>query len=401
MKVTITEALHEMRRLRNVDAGRLRGVAVHYYLDELTDLDRLPAPWGSRLVELIEARKAGTITTDTPHYLVYSDRMPVAWATVHAAVVTPTVPMSTVQAKHQRQVAAVLADLDRDILEGLADLRDQREGRPDTTEAHHEPHMIGALRVAPADDPTATRWVRPSADLDQTRADVARALGVPAADALIVSAVGYGHHGYHAHRLSQELVCAMQAIAAANDVSLATVGNWIDSDHGQAGTVDASTLPARFAAVYIGRYTSEADYTVHRMDTLGWTDLLRDSEMEAYFDLPRYARHLFISDVFSIGLDGSHPWRSVEVFHRPVALRVAVDEATRRLQQAVDRDDGAHLLRALPRTVLLGIAAQHHVGVTGAEAGGVPLSEASLIDTLLTERFGEITTTASSTASIE
>ena len=73
MKYTITEALHEMRRLHGADAGRLRGVEVRYHLDELTDLDRLPAPWGSRLVALIEARKAGTITADTPHYLVYSD----------------------------------------------------------------------------------------------------------------------------------------------------------------------------------------------------------------------------------------------------------------------------------------------------------------------------------------
>jgi hypothetical protein len=398
VKFTITEALHEMRRLQNVDAGRLRGVAVHYYLDELTDLDRLPAPWGSRLVELIEARKAGTITADTPHYLVYSDRMPVAWVTVHAAVVTPTVAMSTVQAKHQRQVAAVLADLDRDVLEGLADLRDRREGRPDSTEAHHESKRVGALRVAPAGDPTAARWVRPTADLDQTRADVARTLGIPAADALIVSAVGYGHHGYHAHRLSMGLVCAMQATAAANDVSLATVGNWIDHDHGLATNADASTLPGRFAAVYIRRYTSEADYAHHRMDTQGWTGLLRDSGMEAYFDLPRYTRHLFLSEVFGIGLDGSHPWRSIEVFHRPAALNVAVDEATSRLQQAVDRDDGAHLLRALPRAVLLGVAARHHVGVTGAEAGEVPLSGASLIDTLLTKRFGAIATTASTTA---
>ncbi|GAA0908132.1 hypothetical protein [Virgisporangium aurantiacum] len=347
MKFTITEALHEMRRLQNVDAGRLRGVAVNYYLDELTGLDRLPAPWGSRLVELIEARRAGTITADTPHYLVYSDRMPVAWATVHAAVVTPTVAMSTVQAKHQRQVAAVLADLDRDILEGLADQRDLREGRPDTTEAHHEPHMVGALRVAPADDPTATRWVRPSADLDETRADVARTLGISAADALIVSAVGYGHHGYHAHRLSLELVCAMQATAAANDVSLATVGNWID--HGLATNAEASTLPGRFAAVYSGRYTSEADYAHHRMDTQGWTGLLRDSGMEAYFDLPRYARHLFVRDVFGIGLDGAHPWRGVEVFHRPAALRVAVNEATSRLRQAVDRRRGTPAACPTPR----------------------------------------------------
>jgi hypothetical protein len=216
---------------------------------------------------------------------------------------------------------------------------------------------------------------------------------------LIVSAVGYGHHGYHAHRLSLELICAIQTTAAANDVSLATVGNWIDHDHGQAANADASTLPARFAAMYIGRYTSEADYTRHRMDTQGWTDLLRNNGMEAYFDLPRYTRHLFLRDVFGIGLDGSHPWRAVEVFHRPATLSAAVDEATSRLRQAVDRDNGAHLLRALPRAVLLGIAAQHHVGTTGGEAGGIPLSEASLIDTLLTKQFGDTSTTASTTAS--
>src|SRR6266545_587464 len=163
--------------------------------------------------------------------------MPVAWATVHAGVVTPTVSMSPVQAKHQRQAAAVLADLDRDVLQELADQRDQREGRPDMSDAHGEAHMLGALRVAPASDPTATRSIRASADLDQTRDTVARTLGVPAADALIVSAVGYGHHGYHAHRLSLDVVCAIQATAAANNVSLATVGAWIDHDHGLAGQV--------------------------------------------------------------------------------------------------------------------------------------------------------------------
>src|SRR5205823_3289821 len=73
VKYTFAEALHEMRSLRGADAGRLRGVEVGYHLDELTDLDRLTAPWGTRLVELIEAARAGTITGDTPHYLVYSD----------------------------------------------------------------------------------------------------------------------------------------------------------------------------------------------------------------------------------------------------------------------------------------------------------------------------------------
>lgn len=40
---------------RNVVAGRLHGAQVEHYIDELTDLDRLPAPLVSRLVELIEA----------------------------------------------------------------------------------------------------------------------------------------------------------------------------------------------------------------------------------------------------------------------------------------------------------------------------------------------------------
>lgn len=316
MKFTITEALHEMQRLRGADAGRLPGVEVRHHLDELTDLNRLPAPWGSRLVDLIEARRAGTITADTPHYLVYSDRLPVAWVTVHAGVVTPSVPMSPVQARHERQAAGVLTDLDRDILQELADQRDQREGRPDMSQAHGAASMLGALRVAPVHDPTATRWVPASADLDQTRDAVARTLGVAADDALIVSAVGYGHHGYQAHRLSLELVCAMQATAAASDVSLATVGAWIDHEHGQAGHVDATMLPGRFAAAYIGQYACNTAYTRHMMDTRGWTGLLRTTGMEPYFDLRRYERHVFTSDVFAIDLDGWNPGRQIEVFHR-------------------------------------------------------------------------------------
>lgn len=316
MKYTITEALHQMRRLQGADAGRLRGVQVRHHFDELTDLDRMPAPWGSRLIALIEAAKAGTITADTPYYLVYSDRMPVTWATVHAGVVTPTVPMSGIQTRHQRQAAAVLADLDRDILAELADQRDQREGRPDMSDAHGEAHMVGALRVAPVSDPTGTRWVRVSADLDQTRDTVARTLGVSAADALIVSAVGYGHHGYHAHRLSLDLVCAVQATAAANGVSLATVGDWIDHDHGLDGQVDPTVLPARFAAAYIDRYACDTAYARHVMDTEGWTELLRTTGLEPYFDLRRYERHLCTTDVFAIELDGWRVGREIEVFHR-------------------------------------------------------------------------------------
>ena len=317
MKYTIAEALQEMRRLHRVDAGHLRGVQVRYHLDELTGLDRLPEPWGSRLVALIEACKAGTITADTPYYLVYSGGMPVAWATVHAAVITPQVPMSPLQAKHQRQVASVLADLDRDVLEALADQRDQREARPDSTNAHSDDAMLGALRVAPMSDPTATRWVRVGADVHAARDTVSRAVGGRADQALIVAAVGYGHHGYHAHRLSLDLICAIQAVAAAHPVSLSTVGDWIDHDHGLAGRVDPGTLAARFADAYVGRYPSTSHYARHVMDRQNWSEVLRAAGIVRYFDLHRYERDLFTAGVFAISLELGRPGGPIEVFHRP------------------------------------------------------------------------------------
>jgi len=315
MKSTITEALQEMRRLRGTDAGRLRGVEVPYHLDQITGLDTLPAPWGARLTDLIEARRADIISADTPQYVVYSDGLPVAWATVRAAVLTPDVPMSPVQAKHQRQAAAVLAGLDRDTLGDLADQRDQREGRPDAVAADFEA-MVGALRVAPLADPTRTRWVRVGADLDVARHEVAQATGCAVEQALIVTAVGYGHHGYHAHRLSLELVCAMHAVTAAHPVSLSTVGTWIGHDHGLAGDVDPRTLPQQFTDAYVGRFASHGGYTRHRMTEQGWTELLRSRGMEPYFDLLRYERHLFSGDVTAIDVDGWQPGRDIEVFHR-------------------------------------------------------------------------------------
>lgn len=73
------------------------------------------------------------------------------------------------------------------------------------------------------------------------------------------------------------------------------------------------------AAAYLGRYASATAYTRHVMDTRGWTDLLRGTGLEAYFDLRRYQQHLFTSDVFAIELDGWRPARGVEVFRRPAA----------------------------------------------------------------------------------
>ena len=315
MRYTITEALGAMRRLERADAGRLRGVEVRYDIDRLTGLSTLPAPHGPRLVELIEARKAGRITADTPQYLVYSDGLPIAWVTMHATVVTPDVPMSRVQARHQRDVAQCLAAMDRGALADLADQRDQREGRPITGEDTVDP---GVLRVARPDDPTRTRWIRIGPDLDTARQTVARVIG-DADHVLVVTAVGYGHDGDHAHRLTLPLLCAIHQVATAHQVSLHTVGDWIDDELGLAGRVDPATLARQFTDAYLGRYASRAGYAEHRMREQGWTDLLHQLGIWPYFDHRRYEQHLFSDEVIAIGREGWQTGQGVEVFHRPAA----------------------------------------------------------------------------------
>jgi hypothetical protein len=319
VKYTIAEALQEMRRLRGADAGRLRGWAARD-LDQLGGLEAVAQPWGEHLAEQIDARRAGLIHATTPEYVVESDGLPIAWVTAHAAVVAPAMPMSRIQAKHQRQAVAVLSDLDRDALQALADERDRREGRSVVSEEDNYEAMVGALRVAPSHNPTSARWVRVGADLDKARQQLMQATGVGAAEqAIVLAAIGYGHHGHHAHRLALELICAMHAVTAAHSVSLNTVGNWIDHDYGLAGQVDPQALPDQFAAAYLGRYASHGAYVQHRMEEQGWTDILRAHAMEPYFDTRRYERHLFSHDVIAIDLDGWQPGRGIEVFRRPAA----------------------------------------------------------------------------------
>jgi hypothetical protein len=317
VKYTIAEALQEMQQLRGADAGRLRGLEIRDNLDQLGGLNGMPEPWGKHIAEQIEARRAGLILATTPVYVVVSDGLPVAWVTVHAAVVAPTMPMSTIQAKHQRQAVAVLADLDREALQALADQRDEREGRPVISEDDYAA-MVGALRVAPSHSPTGAQWVRVGADLDEAARELTRAAGVASADqVMILAAVGYGHHGYRAHRLSLELICAMQAVIAAHPVSLSTVGNWIDHDYGLAGQVDPRTLPEQFAAAYVGRFASRGTYARHRLDEQGWSEILLAHGIEPYFDTRRYEGHLFAHEAFAIDLDGWHANRGIEMFRRP------------------------------------------------------------------------------------
>src|SRR5947207_13146908 len=201
MRHTIAEALRDMHRLHDVDAGRLRGQTVYlsgYTADQ--PAPTAPQPRADHLATLIAGGRAGSITADTPRYLVHSDNTVVAWLTVHAQVVAPPdMPLTTNQAKHQRQAAQVLSDLDRGTLRDLADDRDRREGRPGNASAEHDPGG-GMLRVAPAHDPTCTTWIHVDPDPQTTRTPIRRALRLTTdQDPIIISARGYGQHSARAH----------------------------------------------------------------------------------------------------------------------------------------------------------------------------------------------------------
>jgi hypothetical protein len=166
-RTTITDALREMRDLYPVDAGRLTGIRVYdSYLSRPDQwLADTPPPWRDRLLTAITARTAGTITADTPEYLVLSGRVVVVVLTVTAQVVLPDVSLSANQAKHQTAAAQALRDLPRDTLRALADQRARWDGREEDAETEHMRQPDGALRVAPATDPTTTRWVHIGTDL--------------------------------------------------------------------------------------------------------------------------------------------------------------------------------------------------------------------------------------------
>src|SRR5262249_39631000 len=149
----------------------------------------------------VDARDAGAVTPDSPEYLVLSDRVVVVVLTAAGRVVLPDYPLSTNQTKHQHAAAQALGDLHRHALRNLADRRAAMDGREQDAAAEHDAPPAGALRVAPLADPTNTRWVRISADLDEAYRTVRRACHTEPEQTLIVTASGYGRYGHNRHRL--------------------------------------------------------------------------------------------------------------------------------------------------------------------------------------------------------
>ena len=315
MKYTIAEALNEMRQLHGADAGRLRGVEVPYHLDHLTGLDTMPAPWGARLTGLIEARKADIITADTPQYVVYSDAS--AGGLGHrtrrrghpgpADVAHPGQTPAAGRRRARRPEPRNVAEAGRRTRPARRTARHQRHRQ----RAHHARCAAGSTRRRP----DRTRWVRVGADLDAARREVARVLGGSDDDTVIVTAVGYGHHGYHAHRLSLELVCAMQTVIAAHPASLTPSAT--GSTTSTAWPTTSTHRRCRPVRRLLHRPVRlPHHYLQHRMDQQGWTDLLHTNGIQPYFDRRRYELHLFAHEVTAIDVDSWRPGLGIEVFHR-------------------------------------------------------------------------------------
>jgi hypothetical protein len=313
---TITDAVRAMRALHPTRSGRLLGVPVRYSFGSRPDqwLGTTPQPWYDRLQAAITARTTGTPTPDSPEYLVSSDQVVVVVLTAAAHVVLPDYPLSRAQTRHQSLAAQALADLPRHTLRHLADHRAAMDGREQDAAAEYQQYPDGALRIAPAADPTNTRWIHIGADLDQARDTAAHACQTDPDRLLIVTAAGYGQYGRDRHRLDLPMLCAMHQLAEAHQVSLRTVGDWLHDEGATTCDPGPSDVIAQFAASYIGPFTDQTAYTRQRMAQLGWTQALTTAGIpERYLDLEAIARDWFSTDVRAVH---AGTWDRIEVFHR-------------------------------------------------------------------------------------
>jgi hypothetical protein len=155
------------------------------------------------------------------------------------------------------------------------------------------------------------------ADLHAAQRTVQRACDAQPEQVLIVTAAGYGTYGRDRHRLRLDVLCAMHQVAETHQVSLRTVGDWLDAE-GATTDIDPQTIAEQFTIAYIGPFASELAYTKHRMGELGWTQALQAAAIpEDYLNTAAINRDWFAHQVRQID-SGVHG--RIEVFHRASEL---------------------------------------------------------------------------------
>jgi hypothetical protein len=295
---TITEALRAMRRLATTSAGRLSGL-------HLDDAWRMPAVttgaagWPEAFNALLVDRAAGTVTDDTPAYIVFSHGFPICWLSYDGVTVVPQADLSRNQIKHQEMAVDALANLARHALGRLADLRDVRDSRGEEVDSGYRTDRIGMVRVADPALPARAWWVPVGADIAEARRRVSDATGTDRP--LILAAHGYGDYGRNAHRVQLDVLCAINAAADVHSLTAGVVGDWLAAEGGLApGLIPADEVVPAFAEVFVGVFSHELAYTAYRLAELGWEQALRGLGAIEFFDSAKFNRHLFDREVRAI-----------------------------------------------------------------------------------------------------
>ena len=202
----------------------------------------------------------------------------------------------------------MLGDLPRYVLADLGDRLAAGHGH-DTTGTHPD----GAPRVAPADDPTSTRWVSISADPAATGVAI-RDAGTNPDHMIIIEAVGYGRYGRQRHRLDLDVLCAIGQVAGTHQESRYAVGEWLAAERATHVDVRPADVVDDYPRAYLGAFPSELDHTLHRMAELGWTTALRRAGIpQDYLDVTAIRRDWSDRDVRHI--DSGTPGR-IEVLRQ-------------------------------------------------------------------------------------
>jgi hypothetical protein len=320
MPLTIDQALTGMRHLRDVDTGRLRGVSLRR-LSRRLDLSGTPAPYLELVARAIAAHRDGRLGRDCIDYLVCSDSTVVVLLTAAGHVLRPDISLDRRQTRHQGLAIGALSDLSRYVLRELGERLAAAAGTPGATAL---PHTVGMLLVAPADAPTAVRWLSAGPDVDDA-GDRLRAAGLDPHNMIILDGDGYGRYRRDKHRLDLDTLCAIDLIAAVHGVERSVVGDWLAAEGAVDADVDPVEAAAVFGEVYLGAADRREQYTSRRMCELGWWRALADVGIPArYVDVAAIIRDWFSEKVRAIS--AGQPAR-LEIFRRlPPGALIAASE---------------------------------------------------------------------------
>jgi hypothetical protein len=296
-QVTNAEAYRSIRRAFNTNAGRLRGVHFGPHPD--------PIPAGTLRAEPAQLLHAALsrspddpVNGDWPYYVVSCDGTPIAWLTWHGHVILPAAELTAFQRRHQDLAAQALTSVRAQVLAMLADERDRRESRTDGARPEQPTEPI--VRVAAVDEPTRSWWTTISGDHEATVAAVRRLVGADAVRVIDAWAYGWQAHNVDCPRL--DMLCALHRAAAPHDIPPGVVGDWFHQLPEELWPVPQD-VPARFAAVFRGRFADRQAYVEHVLTEWGWLQALADAGIpQRYLDSKTLTAEL-MRDVNVIDLD--------------------------------------------------------------------------------------------------